>query len=206
MANLASYSILDNRVKKYQVDYLLDTLGVAFEWVILELILNLNSAEIEESYVDNGMDGGIDAIHIVGSDVHIFTCTYAETFHNASRNFPQNKLDNLIVTVQKIFSRDLTTTDVNPALWDKVRDIWDLLSSSPFTLHFYVCSNKEKPTGAAIRRFEASLREYRIVDFNNYDLEDIVSIILRAHQQPVNGEFTFIGSDLPPIVIPPFKS
>ena len=33
MANLASYSILDKRVKKYKDDYSLNTLGVAFEWL-----------------------------------------------------------------------------------------------------------------------------------------------------------------------------
>ena len=193
MANLASYSILDKLVKKYKDDYLLDTLGAAFEWVTLELILNLNAIEIDETLVDDGMDGGIDAVHIVGSDVHIFTCTYAETFDNASKNFPQNKLDNLIVTVQKIFSRDLTTADVNPALWDKVQDIWSLLSSTTPTLHFHICSNKEKPMEAAVRRFEESMRAYHLVNFEYYDLEDIVSIILRAHHPPVNGEFTFIG-------------
>jgi hypothetical protein len=193
MPNLASFSVLDKRVKKYISDYNLDKLGTAFQWVLLELILSLNSSEIEEVIVDEGMDGGIDAVYISDTDVHIFTCTYAETFENASKNFPQNKLDSLIITVQKIFSRELTESDVNPLLWEKVKDIWSLISTGTPNLIFYIASNKEKPTGAAVHRFEDSLKPFHFVKFNYFDLEDIVSAILREKHHPVNGECTFIG-------------
>lgn len=129
MPNLMSYSILDKRVKKYQADYSTETLGAAFEWVVLETVLGLNKDEIEEAVVDDGNDGGIDAIHIADTDIHIFTTTYASTFKNAARNFPQNKLDSLVVTTQKLLSRDLKATDVNLALWEKTKDIWAMLST-----------------------------------------------------------------------------
>jgi len=193
MTNLVSFSVLDKRVKKYMSDYNLDKLGTAFEWIFLEIILALNSSEIEEAIVDDGMDGGIDAVYISDTDVHIFTCTYAETFENAAKNFPQNKLDNLIVTVEKILSRQLIESDVNPLLWEKVKYIWSLLSTATPTLNFYIASNKERPTGAAIRRFEDSLRPFHFVKFNYFDLEDIVSAILRKKHHPVNGECTFIA-------------
>ncbi len=193
MPNLASFSLLDNRVKKYMSDYVLDKLGTAFEWVVLELILSLNSSEVEESIVDDGMDGGIDAIYISDTDVHIFTCTYAETFENSAKNFPQNKLDNLIVTVEKIFKRELTESDVNPALWEKVKDIWSLISTGTPNLIFYIVSNKQNPTEAAIRRFEGSLKPFHFVKFYYFDLEDIISSILREKHHPVSGECTFIG-------------
>ena len=160
MTNLASFSLLDKRVRNYMSDYNLETLGAAFQWVFLELILSLNSSEIDEVIVDYGMDGGIDAVYISDTDVHIFTCTYAETFDNASKNFPQSKLDSLTVTVQKIFSRQLTESDVNPLLWDKVKDIWGLISTGTPNLIFYIASNKEKPTSATTRRFEESLKPF----------------------------------------------
>lgn len=193
MPNLVSFSLLDKRVKKYMSDYDLDKLGTAFQWVILELILSLNSSEIEEAIVDEGMDGGIDAVHISHTDVHIFTCTYAETFKNAARNFPQNKLDSLIVTVQKIFSKELTESDINPLLWEKVKYIWSLMSTGSVNLIFHIVSNKLKPTVTAIRRLEESLSPFHFVKFNYFDLEDTVSAILREKHHPVNGECTFIA-------------
>lgn len=193
MPNLASFSLLDKRVKKYMSDYNLETLGAAFQWVILELILSFNSSEIDEVIVDDGMDGGIDALYISDTDVHIFTCTYGETFENAAKNFPQNKLDSLAITVQKIFSRQLTGSDVNPLLWDKVKDVWSLISTGTPNLIFYVVSNKEEPTVSASHRFEDTLRPFHFVKFNYLDLEDIVAAILREKHHPVNGECTFIG-------------
>ena len=193
MPNLQSFAVLDQRIKKYQSDYALQTHGVAFIWVTLEAILVLNNTEIDEALVDEGMDGGIDAIHIDGRDVHIFTCTYGSTFRNASKKFPQNKLDSLIVTIQKIFTKQLTDKDVNPALWEKVRGIWNILESQIPILHFYVCSNKERPDTSSIRRFEDALRQYYFVDFKYLNLEDIVSLILQRRHPPVNADVNFIG-------------
>jgi hypothetical protein len=193
MPNLPSFSILDNRVKKYKKDYLIEKMGAAFEWVVLETLIGLNSAEIDETIVDEGNDGGIDAIYISGTDVYIFTCTYAETFENAARNFPQNKLDNLVVTIQKILTKDIKQKDVNDVLWEKINDIWNLLVNGAPNFYFYICSNKEKPTELAIRRFEDSLRQFHFVQFRYYDLESIVKIILREQFKIVNGRVTFIA-------------
>ena len=104
MPNLQSFAVLDQRVKKYKSDYSLENMGNAFDWVVLDVLLGLNRSEIDDVIVDDSMDGGIDAIHISERDVNIFTFTYAETFESASKNFQQNKLDNLIVTVQQILN------------------------------------------------------------------------------------------------------
>ena len=96
MALLTSFSTLNQRVIRYQSDYGLETVGDAFVAVGLEAVLNLNEEEIIEATVDDGSDGGIDAIHIQAEDVHIFTHTYTKLFKNASKNFPQSKLDSLI--------------------------------------------------------------------------------------------------------------
>lgn len=193
MPNLQSFTVLDKRVRKYMSDYSLGSLGLAFQWVVLELLLGLNSSEIDETIVDEGMDGGIDALCVSDTDVHVFTCTYAETFENAARNFPQNKLDSLIVTIEKILSKRLTEREVNPLLWEKVKDVWSLLSAGTPTFIFYVVSNKEKPTQVAVDRFEGSLRPFRFVKFDYLDLEDVVTAMLRVRHRPVDGAITFIG-------------
>ena len=179
MTNLQNLAVLDQQVRRYKSDYSLDQLGDAFSWAALESILNLTIDEINDAIVDDGMDGGIDAIYILDTDAHIFNFNYATTFENTSKSFPQNKLDNLVVTIEKIMGKGLTEKDVNPALWDKVREIWDLLGQGPLNLHFYVCSNKNKPDESAIRRFQGNLSKFPFVHFNYLDLEDLVTKILQ---------------------------
>jgi hypothetical protein len=192
MPNLQSFSLLKQRVVKYKSDYELEQIGEAFDWVALETILDLNSFEIESAIVDDGMDGGIDAVYISNRDVHIFTFNYATTFENCSNNFPQNKLDNLSITVQKILQRAVGEDDVNPALWEKIVEIWELFNSGHLNFHFQVCSNKEKPTDAAKRRFEDDLTPFRLVDFEYWDLEDLVRKLLQEYHRPVDGVLKFI--------------
>src|SRR6266849_5112494 len=124
MADLSSFSVINAKVNKYEDDYSLENVGVAFDWVALEAILKLNEDEIEDAITDGSMDGGIDAIHIANRDIHVFTCKYATTFDNSKRNFPDADLDNLLVTMERIYSQTLTKDDVNEALWEKVRTIW----------------------------------------------------------------------------------
>ena len=169
-------------------------------------MLNLNDDEIVEAIVDDGMDGGIDAIHLTDTDVHIVTYTYTESFDKTHSNFPQNKLDNLVVTVQKIMTRSLSGDDVNPALWEKVQAIWGLLNEGVPDFHFHVCSNKEHPTDAAKRRFEESLKPFRFVSFHYMSLEDVVSVVLERRHRRVDGEITFIDRSYFPKADGPLKA
>lgn len=192
MPNLQSFAVLDERVKKCQEERGLESLGIAFEWVGLEAVLKLNSIEVEDALVDDGMDGGIDAIWMTDDGVHVLTFTYASTFDNAKKNFPQDKLDALALTMQKVFNRTLTEADVNPAVWEKIIEIWNLFGEGPVTFHYHVCSNKEQPTDAAKERFEDALKPIRFMIFNYWDLEGLVANILEEAHVPVNGTLDFI--------------
>ena len=189
---LTSFAVLQQLVRKYFAEYKLDGIDDAFGWVVLGTILNLNEVEITEAIVDEGNDGGIDAVQIIDNDVHLFSYTYTEKFANAASNFPQNKLDNLIVTTDKIMTRTLVVDDVNAALWEKIESIWRLSDDSVPHFHFHICSNKEHPTEQAQRRFEDSLNAYRFVDFNYVSLEDIVTLLLDKRRTPIDREINFI--------------
>lgn len=126
MPNLVTFSTINEKTKKYRSDYLLDDMSTAFEWLCLEAILNLNEDEIEDAITDGQLDGGVDAIHITGRDVHIFNFKYTELFKNSKKNFPANEIDKILVTMAGIYSKSLKKGDVNDLVWEKVEEIWDL--------------------------------------------------------------------------------
>ncbi|MFA4910031.1 MAG: AIPR family protein [Desulfobacteria bacterium] len=192
MTNLVTFSTINEKVKKYLEDYSLDDMSTAFEWLALETILNLNEDEIEDAITDGAMDGGIDAIHIAGRDVHIFNFKYTEIFENTKNNFPETETDKILVTMAGIYGKSLKKDDVNELLWEKVNEIWDLFDKGTPNFKYYLCSNKEKPIEHAKRKFEQNLDKYKYVEYHYYDQEDIVSRILEKKYRKINGEINFV--------------
>jgi len=192
MSNLVTFSTINERVKRYLEDYLLEELGAAFEWLALETILNLNEDEIEDAITDGAMDGGIDAIHISGRDVHIFNFKYATTFENSQANFPETEIDKILVTMAGIYGKTIQKDDVNGLLWEKINEIWDLFETGTLIFKYYLCSNKEKPVEHARRKLETTLDKYKYVEYHYYDQEDIVAKILEKKYKRVDGEIHFV--------------
>lgn len=194
MFNLSTFSTIHEKVKKYKYDFSLDELSVAFEWLALEAILNLNEDEIEDTITDGAMDGGIDAIHINNKDVHVFNFKYAEKFEKTNTNFPENDIDKILVTMERIYNKSITKDDVNEILWDKITEIWELFDRGPLNFKYYLCSNKRRPVEHAIRKFETALSKYRFVEYHYYDQEDIVSKILEKKYRKIDGEVHFVDT------------
>jgi len=192
MSNLVTFSTIHEKVKKYLEDYFLDDLSTAFEWLALETILNLNDDEIEDAITDGAMDGGIDAIHISGRDVHIFNFKYAETFETSKNNFPENEIHKILVTMAGIYGKTIQKDDVNGVLWEKISEIWELFETGTLLFKYYLCSNKEKPVEHARRKFETTLDKYKYVEYHYYDQEDIVSKILEKKYKRFDGEIHFV--------------
>lgn len=192
MANLSSYSTINELVKKYKDDYDLETLGCAFEWLSLETILRLNDDEIEEAITDGSMDGGIDAIYINRKDVHVFNFKYAESFENSKNNFPETEIDKMLVTVEGIMNKSITQKDVNEALWDKIIEIWDLFDRGNPNFKYYLCSNKSKPVEHGVRKFESNLKKYRYVEFFYFDQEDLVTRLIEKKYKELSGSIRFV--------------
>lgn len=192
MANLSTFSTIHEKVKKYKKDYDLEELSNAFQWLALETILNLNEDEIEEAITDGPNDGGIDAIYVLGKNVHIFNFKYANTFKESEKNFPEVEIDKMLITIERIYNESLTKKDVNDALWDKVNDIWNAFKKEgSLMFKFYLCSNKEKPCEHAIRKFQSALDKYKFVEFYYLDQEDLSRKIIEKKYAKLNGSLYF---------------
>jgi AIPR protein len=192
MPNLQTFSLIQQRVNRYKRDYSLEKDGVAFAWVALEIILNLNEDEIEEALTDGNGDGGIDAIHIADRDIHIFTFKYTNSFESTFKNFPETDLDTFLVTMERIMSHSLSKEAVNDLVWDKAQEIWGLFGTGPLNFNFYVCSNKEKPTEQAQKRFQDNLDRYKFVEYFYFDQESLATKILENKYRKVDGKIRFI--------------
>jgi hypothetical protein len=192
MPNRLSFSTIRDKVKKYMEDYSLDDLTYAFEYLMLETILGLNEDEISDAITDGSMDEGIDAIHCIGNEVHIFNFKYAETFENSTNNFPATEIDKIVVTIDRIVNGQIKEGDVNDALWDKILEILDLLDRGVIKIKIHLCSNKEQPTELAKRKLETSLRKFGDIECFYYDQEDLVSKMIEKKFKKVDGKIRFI--------------
>jgi hypothetical protein len=182
MSNLASFSMLQEKVLKYKTDYGLEDVGLAFDWLVVDSIVGLvGEDELQDAITDGSMDGGIDAVYIEGRTVHIFNNKFTSEFDHTKKRFPETETSKIITTLDAIFSKDIGHSDVNEALWEKINEIWDAFNESSkgqLTFKIHLCSNKQKLDPAAQKRFEKALVKHRIVEAHYYDQEDIVSKIL----------------------------
>lgn len=192
MPNQITFGVIRGKVEKYKSDYGLDSNPLAFEWFLLESILGLNSDDIEDSITDGSHDGGIDAIYINERTVHFFTFEYTDKFENTNKNFPSKEIDQYLITLQGILDHTLTRSDVNPLVWEKANEIWDLLSTGSLVFRFYICSNKLKPVEQAQRKFESRLQPYRFVEFFYVDHDGIADRVIEQRYKKVDGNLKFV--------------
>lgn len=148
MATLQDFSLLQTYVHKHQKDYSFETPSKAFVYLCLDLILNLQDDEIEESITDGGMDRGIDAIYIDTSEsiahIHIFNFKYSSKFEKIKSYFPSNEIDKVISIVKQILDQDKNLKkQTNPDLYEKIKYIWGIFKDQNPKFTIYFCSNLE---------------------------------------------------------------
>lgn len=192
MTNLSSFSLLKQKVEKIKDDQGLNNDTEAFTRLALQSILRLNEDEVEDAITEGGMDGGLDAVHIEGRNVHFFNTKFTPVFENTKNNFPEVEIDKLIVTVESIYGGSLQQSSVNTAVWDKYQEIRNLFDAGPLHFKIYLVSNKEKPIEHAKNKLETALAKYRFIDFYYYDQEDMVTAIIERKVKKINGSLVFI--------------
>lgn len=193
MSNLASFSVINQKVEKILTEESVENKGMAFIRLCLRTLLKLNDDEIEESITDGPMDGEVDAIYISNRIIHLMTFKYTDNFELSKRNYPENELDQFILTVDSIISGSLDKKTINDAVWEKYKEILNLSSTGKTEFVIYVISNKNYPVDHAKRKLENMVEKFRIIDKPQYlNQEDIVDMILENKYGKVNGQIRFI--------------
>lgn len=195
MANLSSFGVLQQMVNNTKEALELQHTGEAFDHIALEILLKMNEDDIENSLTDGSDDGGIDAIYIDERNVHFCNFKYTYDFEKTKKNFPGTEIDKLISTLSSFISGSLLRGIVNDLVYDKYLEIKSLQHHGPLNYHVHLASNKEYPTNSAKKKLEHGLSQFRFINFNYYNLEDLVEIILQSQVGKIDGALTLLDKD-----------
>ncbi|MCK0158856.1 AIPR family protein [Cellulophaga sp. F20128] len=193
MSNLASFSVINQKVEKIFTEESTANKGTAFTYLCLRTLFKLTDEELEETITDGSMDGEIDAIYISDRTIHLLTFKYTDRFELSQKNYPGTDLDQFILTTDLIISGNLDEQTINGAVWEKYQEIRNLASSGKIEFKIHVISNKLHPVDSSKLKLKNAVEKYRIVDEPIYlDQEDLVTIILADKSKQIDGQIRFI--------------
>jgi hypothetical protein len=193
MSNLASFSVINQKVEKIFLEEDVENKGMAFTVLCLRTLFKLTDEELEETLTDGPMDGEVDAIHIEDRIIHLLTFKYTDRFELSQKNYPETELDQFISTIDLIISGNLDRKTINDAIWDKYQEIRNLASTGKIEFKIYVISNKLHPVDHAKLKLQNAIDKYRIVDEPIYlDQESLVTKILENKSTRLDGKIRFI--------------
>lgn len=193
MSNLASFSLINEKVQKIWNDENPDKLGTAFMMFFLRSIFRLTDEEMYEAITDGGMDGEVDSIYIDKRTINILTFKYSDNFDNTKKNYPATELDQFTLTVDSIINGTLLEETINDAVWEKYQEIRSLATTGKIEFRLYVVSNKLHPVEHAKTKLNSVIEKYKIVEKPIYfNQEELVTKLLDNNKEKVDGEIRFI--------------
>lgn len=202
MPSRQDFSLIRTQVEKFTEDFRLTKQSDGFLHFILNITLGLQEDEITDSITDNnylvsigaegGHDRGIDAVYIDESDaqqtVHLFNCKYTEQFQKTESHFPGNEIDKIVNFLNDLMGQDNNIKEtVNPILFAKIEEIWDLFDRSNPKFVVHICANYyngfEKKEG---ERFERAIS--KMVDIEYHLMDELVARLTKKDKQNINAK------------------
>ncbi|XHR95147.1 AIPR family protein [Mucilaginibacter sp. UC70_90] len=210
--SVQDFAVINTHVEKYKSDYGFSDSSNAFYFFALNLLFGLQDDEIRDSITDNhylktignvaGHDRGIDAVFIDESDstapiIHFFNFKYTTSFNKTQNHFPSNEIDKILSFLNALFSQDNELkTEINPVLYSKVEEIWELFKKLNPSFIFHICSNlyfdfeeNEK------RRFETGINKYSNFKITYHNIHDFVNSLTRSGKIIVDANIRAIDKN-----------
>lgn len=210
--SLQDFSLIRTYVAKFKNENGLQNASFGFCFFVLDLILNLQVDEIEDSITDSsylqsaskpsGHDRGVDAVYVDGAEapstVHIFSFKYTEEFENSSKFFPATEIDKILGFLASVMQKDESLReDVNPVLFSKVQEIWTLFQSENPKFVIHICSNYYHPFEKNEKqRFERELARYTSITPEYHLMPNLVEKLTHKGRQIVNGRVKAVDKNL----------
>lgn len=206
--NIQDFSTIDTNLNKIKEDYGLKSKTAAFYYYVLDLLLNLQEDEINESITDTyylsetgesgGHDRGIDAIYIEQTEtknkIHIFNFKYAESFEKTSSHFPAGEIDKILGFLTALMSQDKQyLSGVNAVLIDKMEAIWEIFKTENPDFVIHICSNRYLPFEKNEKdRFEREVHKNSNFDIKYHLMEELVNLLTKKGKMVVNAKIQAI--------------
>ncbi len=203
MPSLQDFSLIRSYVEKFSDDFNLKNQSDGFLHFILSLTLGLQEDEVTDSITDNnylisnggkgGHDRGIDAVYIDETDakqtIHFFNCKYTEQFQKTNNHFPSNETDKIIGFLNDLMAQDPDIKQtVNPLLYSKVEEIWDIFDKTNPNFVIHICANYyngfEKKEG---ERFERAINKHNNFNIEYHLMDELVARLTRKDRQSINA-------------------
>ncbi|MBC5991929.1 AIPR family protein [Pontibacter cellulosilyticus] len=211
--SIQDFSVINTHVEKHVKDYDLKDNSNGFYFLALSLLFDLQDDEIKDSITDShfisvtnkgkGKDRGIDAIYIDESsdkgraDIHIFNFKYAGTFDKTKSNFPSSEIDKIVGFINDLLSQDEALEEtVNPILFSKVEEIWQLFQRQNPNFHIHLCSNhyigleqQEK------KRFENAINLHSNFTIYEHKMQDFVNKLTKKGKLVINAKLRAVNKN-----------
>ena len=205
MFTIGDYNSISTFVKKHGNDYDVKEDPVSFYFFILDLILDLADDDARDSITDNfylkiygdssGHDRGIDAVYIDNDSepttIHFFSFKYAMSYEKTKSFLESTEIDKIDNFLNKLMTKELTKQEINPVLFARVEEIWEIFSSgkdNPRVI-IHVASNYQNSFEPSEKtRFEKCIRKYTFFEIDYILAENIIDLITKRNRKIINAE------------------
>ena len=201
MATLLDWNTVSHKVTSYvgESPYCTNS-SRAFTYLVLEYLLSLSPAEIEDAVTDGPDDRGIDAVYVDEGDgrnvIHLFQFKHVGSFAHAKKNFPSTEIDKLLSFCADLLNQESgMRATCNPILWAKVQEIWAALKnpSPSFEVHF--CGNMTGLTEAHKQRVASALAGYRSFTVHHHTLDSLVRLFIDQKRERIDATLTVVDKN-----------
>ena len=209
--SIQDFSTVNTFVEKFKTDYSFNASSNAFYYLALNLYMDLQDDEIADSITDNfylsstgqvpGHDRGIDAVYINESGekaiIHLFNFKYATTFEKTKSFFPSGEIDKILSFLNSLMTKDSNLeNEVNPILFKKVEEIWNIFDSHNPCFVFHICSNLYEDFEANEKtRFENGINLHSNFEIKYHKMQDLVKLLTKKGKKIVNANVRAIDKN-----------
>ena len=188
--------------------------SLAFMPLALEMLLNINIEETEDSITDshyiatlNGSarkhDKGIDAVYIDEQSpnnpiIHLFNFKYTNKYEKIDGHFPSNEIDKILNLIGKImYKEEDIITHVNHMLGMKIEEIWQLMEKVNVDFIIHLSSNQNNSLQENEKTlFEKSLEKYSNVSPAYDTIKTLMDKAIHGNKKIISGKIKAIDKNI----------
>lgn len=213
-ATFQDFNLLNRLVTAKGKDIGTDNNSLAFMPLVLEMLLNINIEEAEDSITDSHYiatlsgserkhDKGIDAVYIDEQDplkpvIHLFNFKYISNYEKIDGHFPSREVDKIASLIDKImYKEEDIISHVNHILGIKIEEIWQLMEKVNVDFIIHLTSNQNNSLEDSEKiLFEKSIGKYGNVSPAYETINTLIDKAMHGSKKLVSGKIKAIDKNI----------